>query len=363
LYYHWLVLLIGCFPASVLAIRGFRKQPSDTPYQMHFKRWMSILFWVVLILFSLVKTKIVHYSSLCYFPLTFMAAYTASKLMNGEIEWRKWMTVLTLFIGGVLGLLLTSLQFVASAKEKIIAAGIIHDPFAEANLQADVHWNGFEFLIGLIFLTGIIACAILAFRKKINTAILSLFLLTLVATDLSALVFAPRIEGYSQKTALSFYESLKGQNCYVDVQGFKSYAHLFYSDKQPSANESPLFKTYLAAHDTAALHQHKLPPKETDQIYSNWLREGAVDRPVFIVCKNTHAKEFQEYFPCARTWFRIPIENLFHSQNSLMGIECHAPDINSDRFFKPAARRLFFQYIHLRLHPSPFVEPMLDGYG
>jgi hypothetical protein len=122
---------------------------------------------------------------------------------------------------------------------------------------------------------------------------------SLLATDLSAWVFAPRIEGYSQKTAVSFYESLKGKDCYVDVAGFKSYAHLFYSAKQPAANESPLFKTYLAAHDTAAPHQRKLPPKETDQIYSNWLREGAVDRPVYIVCKNTHQKEFQDAFP----WF------------------------------------------------------------
>ncbi len=36
---------------------------------------MLILFWVVLILFTIVKTKIVHYSSLCYFPLTFIGAW------------------------------------------------------------------------------------------------------------------------------------------------------------------------------------------------------------------------------------------------------------------------------------------------
>jgi hypothetical protein len=44
------------------------------------RRWMVILFWVVLILFSIVKTKIVHYSSLCYFPLTYLAALQLERI-------------------------------------------------------------------------------------------------------------------------------------------------------------------------------------------------------------------------------------------------------------------------------------------
>jgi 4-amino-4-deoxy-L-arabinose transferase-like glycosyltransferase len=300
IYYHWIVLLIGCFPASILAIRGFNKNEFDTPYQKHFKRWMSILFWVVLILFSLVQTKIVHYSSLCYFPLTFLAAYTAHKLMNGEIAWKRWMTIFTALIGGIIGLLLTSIQFVAAFKMKIIAAGLIDDKFAEANLLANVHWSGWEFLIGILFLTGVFSCILLEIRKKITTALLSLFILTALATDLCALVFAKRVEGYSQLAAIEFYQSLKDKDCYVDVGGFKSYAQLFYTNKKPAANQSPLFFPFLKTQIPVERLEKKLDPRDLDNTYSYWLRAGPIDKPVYIVCKNTFEDEFKQQFPAFR---------------------------------------------------------------
>ena len=87
--YHFVILLFGVFPASVFALKGFAKNTNDSISQENFKIWMMILFWLVLILFTIVKTKIVHYSSLCYFPLTFLAAYTIHKIMRSEIEWEK----------------------------------------------------------------------------------------------------------------------------------------------------------------------------------------------------------------------------------------------------------------------------------
>ncbi len=296
-YYHWVVLLIGCFPASVLAVKGFFRNAYDTPYQKHAKKWMLILFWVVLILFSLVKTKIVHYSSLCYFPLTFLAAYTAYKLITGETEWKKWMTILMAFIGGILGILLTSIQFVAVWKNQILASGMIHDKFAEGNLQSDVHWYGWEFGIGILFLAGVIGCILLVIKKKIRTAVLCLFILTLLATDLSALVFADRVEGYSQRAAIEFYETLKNKDCYVDVAGFKSYAHLFYSAKKPEANQSPLFIRFLKEQTPPAKQGSQLDPMLLDNTYSNWLKRGPVDKPVYIVCKNTFEAEFTRDYP------------------------------------------------------------------
>src|SRR5690606_20755485 len=82
--YHFAVLLVGCFPASVFALRELvRPTRTGDAGQDDHRRWMVILFWVVLVLFSLVKTKIVHYSSLCYFPLTSLAA------LRLERVWKK----------------------------------------------------------------------------------------------------------------------------------------------------------------------------------------------------------------------------------------------------------------------------------
>jgi 4-amino-4-deoxy-L-arabinose transferase-like glycosyltransferase len=295
IYYHFVVLLIGCFPASVFALAAFTKNTFDTPYQKHFKRWMLILFWVVLILFSMVKTKIVHYSSLCYFPLTYLGAYTAYKWMLGEFEWKRWMSVLSLVIGGGLGIILSALQFVALFKERIIAGGLINDNFALGNLQANVSWSGFEFLIGILFLCGVLGGFLFARRGQAKAAVLTFFLCTLLATNASTLVFAPKIEGYSQHAAIEFYESLQGKDCYVDVTGFKSYAHLFYSHKSPEANKSPLFLAYIQSRKLA--HPEEKLETNPSGWYSTWLAEGIVDKPVYYACKNTHEKEFTSQHP------------------------------------------------------------------
>ena len=74
-FYHFIILLIGCFPVAALSILAMRRT-NQAGMPLHLHKFMLILFWVVLILFSIVKTKIVHYSSLCYYPLTFLAAFS-----------------------------------------------------------------------------------------------------------------------------------------------------------------------------------------------------------------------------------------------------------------------------------------------
>jgi len=74
LLYHFVVVFVGMFPASVFALPAFAKSNSGIP-SGDLLRLMEILLGVVLILFTVVNTKIVHYSSLAYFPVSFMAAW------------------------------------------------------------------------------------------------------------------------------------------------------------------------------------------------------------------------------------------------------------------------------------------------
>ena len=84
--YHFVVLLLGCFPASIFALRAFGKLPEpEKRYQADFRRWMKYLLFVVLILFSIVKSKIVHYSSMAYFPLSFVAVGLLSLIIDGYV--------------------------------------------------------------------------------------------------------------------------------------------------------------------------------------------------------------------------------------------------------------------------------------
>ncbi|MFT5778855.1 MAG: 4-amino-4-deoxy-L-arabinose transferase-like glycosyltransferase, partial [Crocinitomicaceae bacterium] len=70
-YYHFVVVALGCFPMSVFALPMFYRKKDSTPLDI--RMWMLCLFWVVLILFSITTTKIIHYSSMTYVPLSFLA--------------------------------------------------------------------------------------------------------------------------------------------------------------------------------------------------------------------------------------------------------------------------------------------------
>ena len=98
---------------------------------------MLILFWVVLILFSIVKTKIVHYSSLCYFPLTFLAALQLERLWNGGKS-TQWSRLLMGGIGTLFAVVTLVLPYLGIHPERI-ALLLKNDAFAEANLMANVH--------------------------------------------------------------------------------------------------------------------------------------------------------------------------------------------------------------------------------
>jgi 4-amino-4-deoxy-L-arabinose transferase-like glycosyltransferase len=222
IFYHVVVLLVGCFPASIFAAAAlFKGDRGD-----QFRRWMRILFWVVLILFSLVQSKIVHYSSMCYFPLTFLAADYLHGLEAGDR--RRGLAWMAGVVGVILGIAFTALPVIGKNPDMIIP--LIKDPFAVQNLAADVTWSGFEILIGAAFL-GILLASLVTWKKALPQAAMLLLLGTLLTTQALLIVVVPKIEGYSQRAAIEFYKEQAGQDVYVEVLHYKSYAHLFYFQK------------------------------------------------------------------------------------------------------------------------------------
>jgi len=56
-WFHFVVLLVGCFPASFFIFSRLQKNETDTPKQRDFKTWMIVLLVLVLVVFSLVKNQ------------------------------------------------------------------------------------------------------------------------------------------------------------------------------------------------------------------------------------------------------------------------------------------------------------------
>lgn len=272
-FYHWIVLLIGCFPASIFLftyLQGRKKSIYTNPAAAElkdFKIWMWVLFWVVLILFSIVKTKIVHYSSLCYFPLSFLAALQVYKLAEGRLRLRGWNIALLLFIGIVLGIAITVLPLVGVYKDKLIP--YIGDKFAVANLQAQVSWSVAEICYGIGYVILVIVSGVLLARHKTEKGLLCLFISTILVIQVTVVHFVPKIERYSQGAAIDFFTSLQGKDVYVKALGYHSYAQHYYSREQPHSN-----KNYY----------------NTD-----WLLNGAIDKPAYFICRITDSEEFRRH--------------------------------------------------------------------
>jgi len=257
-WYHPLVLLFGAFPASVLAIPMLVKRPLLlSENRQKFILFNQILFWVTLVLFSLVKTKIVHYSSLCYLPITFLAAYNINYLFSNNKNIKTWQILLLMFIGLLVGVLFCAITLVDVFKENFIY--LIDDEFAKGNLTINGNWSNFEIFIGMFFIAVVLVTIVKLFRQKMINAVILLLLHISIIIPVFLRIIVPHIEAYSQRSAIDFYRSLELKDCYVESIGFKSYAQYFYKKVLP----------------------------QTNPMYANteWLLTGSLDKPAYFVLK------------------------------------------------------------------------------
>ena len=299
-FYHWIVLLIGCFPASVFAIRALRKKSADTPFEVHMLKFMRILFWVVLILFSIVKTKIIHYSSLCYFPLTYLAAYTCYKLMNGDYQWKKWMSMVLSAIAFLFIAALSVFPFIDKFKQNLISSGAIKDDFALGNLQADGNWNGFEWIAGLVLFAGFVISLIYFSKRNFSKGIPVLFGSVVITTTLAAILIAPRVEEYSQHAAIEYWKRHNYSEYYRESLGYKSYAQYFYSEVQPGLENNPYYLDFKKANAKRLYDPNASESENEIHMRREWMLTGTIDHPAYFVSKNTYEENVRKNYPNLR---------------------------------------------------------------
>ncbi|MCS6929875.1 MAG: glycosyltransferase family 39 protein [Saprospiraceae bacterium] len=240
--YHVVVLLLGCFPISVFALPNLwgDHQPQDeilesttlrTCQRADLTTWMQLLFWVVLVLFSLVRTKIVHYSSLAYYPLTYLGAYTIWRAIHWEVR----PIIIPIFLVG-LGILIGGAQVLLpflGQNIHLIKPLLAKDPFALARLDVEVSWHAYQALPGAILVVGILMGVYWWQVKRPWASAQAVFSAGALFISLTLLLCIRNIERYTQGSTIDFYKSKIGKDCFVKTVGFKSYAHLFYTQKPP----------------------------------------------------------------------------------------------------------------------------------
>lgn len=254
--YHVFVLLLGCFPISVFALPnlwGDRQSEdemleSDTLASCErsdFGTWMQILFWVVLVLFSVVQTKIVHYSSLCYFPLTYLGTATIWRAIKWNIYPKS--SGIFLLLGLLPGIAVAALPYLGQHIDRL-KPWFSGDRFALANLEADVTWKLWQGLPGVLLVVATIAAVYFWWKKQAWLTAQIAFVGGAAFTSMTLLLVVCNIEGYSQRAAIEFYKSKCEEDCFIKPIGFKSYAHLFYSCKRPVTGDRTIDDQHNLSH-------------------------------------------------------------------------------------------------------------------
>ncbi len=229
--YHFVVVFFGCFPASIFMLFSLRSNGEEGQVK-DLRLWMVILMLSVLGLFSVVQSKIVHYSSMTYIPLTFLAALTLDRWIKNSKPITGLSRGLLISIAVFLGVVLISIPILAMNLDLIIP--MVDDAFAQGNMEADPGWTGLETLGGL----GIILSVIFFLRtwkrgrRMLATGIL--FIGMAISIKLIVALSVKKIEGHSQAAAIEFFQTLKGKDVFIQPVGYKTYAHYFYSEIKPS---------------------------------------------------------------------------------------------------------------------------------
>lgn len=298
-YYHALVLLAGCFPASVLALTRIAKPDSHNVAQKQFIRLMQILFWIVLIVFSSVKTKIVHYSSLCWLPLTFFAAHTYTRLTQSYSSsmprWNLFLFILLSLVWFVVLSLIPLIIHFDSLKSYLISH--IQDPFVVANLRAPVQGNGWEWILPcfLLVVLGLSVFWIATKRYRKGFKLLALGL-TLFIPIYSVWV-VPKAERFIQGTLIDFYKELSGRDVYIKTME-KSYAPYFYAQVTPldSSDGWWIAKNEWLESQGLQTHLSAEQRRELNRFQIRWLLEGPIDKDAYLVIKTHKLRKMPELY-------------------------------------------------------------------
>jgi hypothetical protein len=190
------------------------------------------------------------------------------------MDYRKYIGVGIGVLGGIISLLLLGVAVIGLNVKRL--APYVSDPFAKANLEADVHWSGWEGIVGIVLVVALVMGISRLRKGRYDPAAWVLFGGMAIVVFLASAIIVPKVERYSQGANIDFFIARQGEDCYVHCLGFKSYGELFYTMKEKPAN----------------------PNSYNEQ----WLISGDIDKPVYFVTKVDREQNYK--FPQLRELYR-----------------------------------------------------------
>jgi hypothetical protein len=157
---------------------------------------------------------------------------------------------------------------------------LLEDPFARANLQADVQWYWWDGFGGCVLLLGVL---FYLFSKQSKLKTILLFLSVTLCCLYTSVMIVPKIEGISQRANIEFFEKRQGEDCYVETVGYHSYAQYFYSKKQAYNGAQRIKIDSVLAGGSS--QPDTLTTKQKELNFSHWVLYGNIDKPAYFSIK------------------------------------------------------------------------------
>ncbi|HKK61116.1 MAG TPA: glycosyltransferase family 39 protein [Bacteroidales bacterium] len=247
--FHFVIILLGMFPASVFFFSSITRKREKNRMVSLSRQWMFILLIVVLVLFSIVSTKLVHYSSLAYFPVSFLAALALHHWFERHLEFKRFQRIMILIIPLFIGLttllipyLLTHQQIINPYLESL------NDPFVKGVISSEVSWSTIDYLPGMIFIIGAIISVVLV-HKRDRASVIIIQIITLLFTYFTVILFVPKVEKMLQGPSIEFFEKHADSEELAISLGFKSFAQYFYGKWQPGMTRGENKSEWIMEHD------------------------------------------------------------------------------------------------------------------
>lgn len=242
--YHFIIVFAGCFPVSFFAIKALFTKKNNNE-QGSFILLNKILLLFILILFSIVQSKIVHYSSMAYFPVTLLGAVGLYKICNSRISLSRPIKVIFIIVNTILAGILILLPLI-NHFPVLLELLTEKDEFARALILLPSPWKPWDILPGLMmFITGSLWMTWTIFNKQ---KVFTMLFAYMVAVSLAIYTFPGRIAYYTQDHLITFLKEVSEKNELAYPLGHKSYAHLFYTNKNPEAFKISTEKPILSQH-------------------------------------------------------------------------------------------------------------------
>jgi hypothetical protein len=213
----------------------------------------------------LVKTKIIHYSSLCYFPITYLASVQVLDWVSGRDSKKGFQPYFVLVLGVIIGIVFLIFPILILNKHHWVH--LIKDSFARENILLPIEWSGIEGIGGLVLILG----AVYYFINRAKGIKPGMILLSSVCVCFQIALYwiAPKVERHVQGSYIDFLKEKSVEDCYIKAVGFKSYAQYYYSKRKPNYdlnmdNEQKLLyektnKPVYFITKTDSNHYHYLP--------------------------------------------------------------------------------------------------------